>query len=194
MEKKSLYPLNIDSQFRGTVQRIVNELWKIERTGWVDRGVSNPETVGEHTDALVALAEEFFPEVHGLKIMLKVHDWPEIDKKIGDPRTDELCPEDHKWTLEQKREAETKAMEKICTTIGPAGTIIRRLWKEFEAGQSKRAKIAQQLDKFQMIIRAIKYQKEGEPVIAQEFIKCCRIKITEPILVDLLKKARIGLM
>lgn len=54
----------------------------VNRTGWVNRNVENPETVKEHTEALLKLADEMLEyltpeETDGLLEMLEVHDWPE---------------------------------------------------------------------------------------------------------------------
>ena len=55
-----------------------DELGKLERTGWVKRGVKNPETVQQHTIALINLAAEIEglseAEREGLCDMLEIHD------------------------------------------------------------------------------------------------------------------------
>lgn len=62
--------------------KVYEKLHEIKRTGWVDHGVENPESVKEHTEALIRLAEELSPyltpeETSGLIEMLEVHDWSE---------------------------------------------------------------------------------------------------------------------
>jgi len=57
-------------------------LHSLKRTGWVNRGVKNPESVKEHTEALIRIAREVeglltMEEKDGLFEMLEVHDWPE---------------------------------------------------------------------------------------------------------------------
>jgi 5'-deoxynucleotidase YfbR-like HD superfamily hydrolase len=37
---------------------VYQSLDDLKRTGWVNRGVENPESVKEHTEALLVLAEE----------------------------------------------------------------------------------------------------------------------------------------
>jgi 5'-deoxynucleotidase YfbR-like HD superfamily hydrolase len=167
--KHSLYPLNVNNDYAYLVQEIIEKLWQIPRTGWKDRKVKNPETVGEHTDEVVALARDHF-HIPLLTTMLRVHDWAESDKKVGDIRTDPFCPPEKRWTKEKKYEVELDAMATLCSNLGPYGPMYFHLWLEFEERKTQRAKIAFQIDKFQPIIRAIKYQKDGQPVIAQEFI------------------------
>jgi 5'-deoxynucleotidase YfbR-like HD superfamily hydrolase len=166
--KYNLYPLELEPQYAQKARLIIKRLYQIPRTGWLDRKVKNPETVGEHSDELVKLAEELF-EIPGLSLMLKIHDWPEKYKKIGDRRTDALCSEEKRWTKERKYREEKKAMQKICAQLGPIGPEIMKLWLEYSARETPRGQIAYQLDKFQRTRKAIAYQKMGEPVVAKEF-------------------------
>jgi len=190
MNHQSYYPLKFDTRhLRVYVWRIIESLHKLPRTGYKDRGVENPETVGEHSDEVVAIAEEYFAHIPGLGEMLRIHDWPKSKKEVGDRRTDSLCPPERRWSLTEKYEAELAAMEEIAQDMGPDGQRILQLWKEFDAGETERAKLANQIDKFQMIRKSIRYQKEGQPVIAQEFINSSGHFITDPILKQMMDKA-----
>ncbi len=186
-------PLNFRGQNRLYVLKVIKALHEIPRTGWVDRGVQNPETVGEHSDELIILANHFYPFVTNLDKMLKIHDWPETDKALGDIRTDSLCPPERRWTPENKYKAELAAMEKICLPLGVAGDELFQLWLEFEAGETERAKIAKQLDKLQAIKKAIFYQTQGQTVVAQEFVDYNGPKITRPELIKAMEKAALRL-
>jgi len=188
MDKHDQYPLELRGKARDEAQKVINRLWQIPRTGWRDRNVKNPETVGEHTDALVNMAESLF-DVPGLNIMLKIHDWAESEKEIGDIRTDSYCPIEKRWTPEKKAAAELAAMKKICKRLESVGAIIFVIWNEYEKRETERAKIAYQLDKLQAILKAIEYQKNGETVIAQEFITNDAWKISHPSLKKILDKA-----
>ena len=185
----SQFPMSLKGSRREYALTIINSLYEIKRTGWVDRGVKNPETVGEHTDQLIILANHYFSEIHGLSKMLKIHDWPEAKKNVGDRRTDNLCPEDHRITKKEKRVLELEAMKDICFSLGHSGRIIMNLWLEYEEAQTERAKIAYQIDKLQAILKAIEYQKDGQPVIAQEFIDYSGDVIKHPILKGILLRA-----
>lgn len=186
--KNNLYPLIFEGIYIERAQIIVNSLYEIPRTGYKDRGVKNPETVGEHTDELVVLSENLF-QIPGLNKMLKIHDWAESKKEVGDRRTDPLCPPEKKWTIEQKYRDELLAMQSICSTLDYYGEKILNDWLEFEERKTEKAIIAYQLDKYQMIIKAIEYQLQGEPVIAQEFIDYDGPKIKHPVLLQLLNRA-----
>lgn len=164
-------------------------LYDTPRTGYKDRGVNDPETVGGHTDAVVILGRQLYPHIAGLSKMLEIHDWAESDKTIGDARTDKYCPEERRWTKEEKYEAELAIMQRICSRLGSNGKEILSLWLEFEENKTRRARIAKQLDKLQMILKAIEYERQGEPVKAQEFIDNDGDKITFPKMKKLLKEA-----
>jgi putative hydrolase of HD superfamily len=188
-QKHSQYPLNFSGKNFNEAQKIIDELHKIPRTGWINHDVKNPESVGEHTDKLIALAEKYF-NIPGLSKMLRIHDWPESDPKIGDRRTDRFCPKRFRWTKERKYKAELKAMRRICLSLGEDGDEILNLWLEFEEGKTHRAKIAKELDKIQAIQKAVEYQKQGESVIAQEFISNSEGEITSLIVLQLLIEAK----
>jgi len=190
--KHDQYPLNFQGKYLRRVLKVVNALHEIPRTGWVDRKVKNPETVGEHTDELIALAEEHF-NIPGLPAMLKIHDWAESNKNVGDIRTDSNCPPERRWTKEDKYRAELEAMRRICSKLGPDGQKILNLWLEFEEKKTTRAQIAYQLDKFQMVKKAIKYQGEGQPVVAREFIDHDGDKIKHPLLRRMLNQTVSGM-
>jgi putative hydrolases of HD superfamily len=189
MKKHSQYPLAFTGKNFKKAQAINDRLHKLPRAGWVDRGVKNSESVGEHTDESVALAEKYF-KVEGLSKMLRVHDWPESDKEIGDRRTDRNCPKKDRWSKRKKHNVEFKAMRQICLTLGSAGKEIFDLWLEFEEGKTERAKIAYQLDKMQAIKKAIEYHKSGESVVVQDFIDDCEKKITNPVILQMLAEAK----
>lgn len=193
MENKNQYPFRFKKQRRDFVLKLIADLYEVPRTGWVDRGVKNPETVGEHTDAVITLAKKYYPFIPGLIPMIKIHDWPERNKEIGDARTDANCPADHRWTKEKKYEVEFATMQEYCSQLGPAGKKILMLWLEYAEAKTERAKIAKQLDKLQRVLKAISYQKQGEPVAAEDFIIGDSPLISDPVLIKVLEKAKLRL-
>lgn len=174
--------------YRTYALQIIAGLYQLPRTCWIDRGILNAETVGEHSDALVAMAK-LFSEITDLDKMLKIHDWVEYDKSVGDLRTDTYFPTDHRRTKEEKAILELKAIKKICQKLGPYGKTIFNLWTEYEEGKTERAKIAFQLDKLQAILKAIEYEKNGEPACSQEFIDYSGKFIVHPKLKEILAEA-----
>lgn len=131
------------------------------------------------------MATNLFPHVKGLRDMLLIHDWAEV--MTGDLRTDPLAPK--KISSKEKEEKELAAMKSICTSLGKKGKWVLALWKEFEAEKTNRSKIAKQIDKTQRIIKALYYQRTGEPVIAREFIDYYGPSIKNEKLKNLIRSA-----
>lgn len=178
MKKSLLDPLEVPKACQRQALGIIRELNKTPRTGFLDRGVKNCETVGEHTEAAIELAKELFDNMLGLTQILKIHDWPEF--LAGDWRTDHLAPPESWISKERKKLLETTAMEMMCTELGPYGDEIFALWLEYEAGETRRAQVAKQLDHAQAILKAHYYEQLGEPVTGQEFFDYYKKSITEP--------------
>jgi 5'-deoxynucleotidase YfbR-like HD superfamily hydrolase len=170
---------------------ILQALSELPRKGFKDRKVSNPETVYEHTEAVIALAQELFPEIIGLDVMLKIHDWMEF--LTGDNRTDHLASEEDRLTPEQKKALELEAMIMICEQMGEFGEKIFVLWQEYEAMKTVRSQIAKQVDHTQAILRAWQYEQDGEPVIAKEFYDYYHDSITDPRLIKKMADAGIAI-
>jgi 5'-deoxynucleotidase YfbR-like HD superfamily hydrolase len=149
------------------------------RKGWVHAGVTNPETVAEHTLELLRLGDEVAREAllsdsdrADLLSMLEVHDWPEaID---GDEIT--LHGVDHAEEADrgrQKQLREEAVMTSICEHIGEEGQYILAFWRRFEMSDDPIATLAREIDKYQAIEKAFFYEHVGEgPVgLGEEFVR-----------------------
>jgi putative hydrolase of HD superfamily len=168
-------------------------LQDLKRTGWVDRGVENPESVKEHTEALVKLAEELVPflteeEVDGLMDMLEVHDWPEAIH--GDEVILELNPDDRKALKEAKFENERKALAKICEDI-PNGEVIMDLWLRFENSNDPAAEFGRQLDKYQAVEKALEYEQAQGIALFDEFLTYSINFIHHPVLLQRIEQLKL---
>lgn len=136
------------------------QLATIERTGWVMRGVVEPETVQQHTLELLRIAEEIpaFAAYHstGLREMLEIHDWPEAI--VGD----EVILEHDEVTKQQlkadKHRREAAALVSITAALGSIGEEIRELWDRYEAGVDETARVAKEIDKYQAVEQALIYE------------------------------------
>jgi len=171
---------------------VARGLYIIPRTGWVRRMVTNPETVGEHTAAMVVLGKEIASRVSGLNEekllrMLEVHDWPELIE--GDVVTATLAPGEREKAEAKKYLAERMAMERICSDLGEEGQAYLSLWLEFEEGVTLEASIAKQIDRLQAMLKAYEYEQAGQKaIVAQRFIDGGRDKIVHPVLLEMLAK------
>jgi putative hydrolase of HD superfamily len=179
---------------------LVPETWLAlqheKRAGWVKRGIINPETVAEHTVALlplgagVAEASGFSEEErHDLIAMLEIHDWPEaID---GDQITltgVDVVKEANDKVI--KHAKEIVAMRSITEPLGDVGIKLFNLWLCFEEAQDRVAKAGREIDKCQAIERAYEYEREqGIVGLGAEFERYSP-PITNPYLVERLAKAR----
>ncbi len=135
----------------------VQLLDRIPRVGYLLSGVSDPESVSEHTwhvAFLVWVLGESIPEVdrlHSLEIAM-VHDLAEL--RTGDlPRTASRYLPD-----EAKETAEAAAIEEI---LAPLPARMRRLWKEYQVGESTEARLVKACDKLQMMLKVQLYESQG---------------------------------
>ena len=115
------------SQYQLIYNKYAPHIWQalgeIERTGWVMREVRNPESVQEHTLALIRLAYE----IPGLEknrqdklcAILEVHDWPEAI--VGDEVILEYDEVEKRRRKQKKHQREEEAMKQICAPLGAAG-------------------------------------------------------------------------
>lgn len=152
------------------------------RRGWVVRGIKNPETVGEHMRECMKIAEKFADQFgvdcEKIVAMLAVHDVPEIDPEVGD-----IIPTDGVSKTE-KLDRERTAMRKICARVSD-GPEMLLLWEEFERGETPEAVIAKQIDAYQMLLQARRYQRE-QGLDIQEFENDVHRRVTHPVLKKLL--------
>ncbi len=153
--------------------KVYQSLQDLKRTGWVMRGVKNPESVKEHTEALVTLAEELIPllshdETQGLLEMLEVHDWPEA--LHGDEVILKLKPDERKALKEVKFENEKRALTTICKDL-PNGDEFMLLWLRFETSDDPAAAFGRQLDKYQAVEKALEYEQSQGIALFDEFLR-----------------------
>ena len=130
---------------------------RVPRTGYALRGVSEPESIAEHGFHLMlliwALAARL-PDVdlgHAVELAL-VHDLAEI--RIGDlPRTAaRYLPAGAKATAEKAALAEL---------LAPLGERAPALFAEFEAGETREARLVRACDKLQMMLKVFVYERWG---------------------------------
>jgi len=161
---------------------MAGKLKRIPRSGWVEVGIQQPESVADHTfrTALLSMIYSDLEGLDELKLlrMAMVHDLPE--SIIGD-----LTPS--KKTAEIEAE-EDKAMNHIL------GLLPKRrrekyitVWNEYKKCKTKEAKALRQLEKLEMALQAKEYEKAGSTSKSlRRFIKSAEEAITRPELRKLL--------
>ncbi len=139
-----------------TFLRTSGTLKHIQRTGWVDIGINEPESVADHTFRTAVLCM-LYADLKKLDVtkMLKmalIHDIPEAI--IGD-----LMP--------SQKNSETKRDEQdaICDIFNllpkKQRTEYLAIWTEYQQGKTQEAKAVRQLDKIEMALQAKEYEKMG---------------------------------
>lgn len=162
--------------------KISGTLKQTKRTGWVDIGVKQPESVADHTfgTAFLCMIYADLENMDALKLlrMALIHDLPEA--VIGDLMPKQKNPE--------TKEKEETAIREILSLLpeGHRETFLA-VWKEYKEGESREAKAVKQLDKIEMALQAAEYEKLGTPRKSLErFFKSAEDNVSWPELKRLL--------
>ncbi|KAH7271485.1 hypothetical protein FSOLCH5_004360 [Fusarium solani] len=126
-----------------------------KREGWKRHGI-NPESVADHSyrmGMIAMFAPQGLDQVKCMK-MCMVHDVAE--SVVGD-----ITPFSGVSKTEKARR-ETATIEYIATRwAGPHTSELRELWHEFEAAETPEAQFAQDIDKIDLLLQAVEYEKDG---------------------------------
>lgn len=147
--------------------KLFSTLASVPRTGWVQRGVSAPESVAEHIYGCWLLGTFLLPEAHTeptyskqeILDMLLLHDLPEA--VTGDiPRPEKKKNPLYYEQLEQQA-AQSSLLSGACTDYQ------RRLWQAWSNGDTFNALVAKDIDDLQAIF-TFKMYKEKNPALFSE--------------------------
>lgn len=129
----------------------VRKLKSLPRTGWVKRGIPNPETVASHTTSSQFLVYDFAKaageDADACARMMLVHDLPEA--KAGD-----MTPSCG-VTPEKKAEIELDAAKYLAKLSGNPEFL--EIFLEYEAKQTIRAHLCNDADKLDALVQALEY-------------------------------------
>jgi putative hydrolase of HD superfamily len=136
---------------------------RVQRSGFVLRGVADPESVTEHSWHVAFLVWALGERVPGvdaaraLEIAL-VHDLAEL--RVGDlPRT-----AGRYFPAGAKNAAETAAMADI---LAPLPERARRLYADYQEGASLEARLVKACDKLQLMLKVAVYESWGSGGLAE---------------------------
>lgn len=140
-----------------TLLDYAGRLKRIRRTGWVVRGIPEPESIADHSYR-AALLGYFLAMERGFNAgkvvgMLLVHD-------IGESLIGDITPEGEMFM--EKTDAEEKAVKFMAERV--RNVEIYELWREFNYGKSPEAKLAREVDKAEMAYQAMEYSEMGFPI------------------------------
>ncbi len=158
----------------------------IPRTGWVMNNIPHPESVAEHSFRVSVLAMVFADQLGAdrgkLIQMALLHD-------LGEVITGDLV-----WSrgtiIDIKKRAEKEQMEKngiesIFKLIGLSSEY-KMLFEEMVGRQSLEAIVFRQLDKLELAIQALEYEKAHGKNL-DEFFLSAEVQITTPFLKNIMK-------
>jgi putative hydrolase of HD superfamily len=138
--------------------KIMGKLKRTPRTGWKMRKVKNPESVADHIfrTTLLGMLLSDLEKLNTEKIirMLLLHD-------IQESLTRDISSIKKEKDIKKFKKIEENAMKKVLLILPKE---IRRkyfsLWKEKEKGKTKEAKLCEDIDRLEMMIQALEYEKE----------------------------------
>ena len=183
-------------RFTEGTEYIWDKLAQIQRTGWVQWEIPEPENVVQHILAIRKLAMKWREnilltdeEFDDLLAIIEVHDWPEVI--VGDLVI--MGDERNFITLKnEKREKEKSAMEILCKDV-LRGEEALLLYKRYEANVDDVARYAKQLDKAQAVLLAKEYGEKYERAgLLEEFLNYSEKYIDIPFLVREMDKIRVS--
>lgn len=138
------------------------QLKQMARSGWLQRGVPNPENVASHSYSmsLVALTmlELIDVELDREKVlsMVILHDLPEsLTSDIPSP-VKRFFP---KGMENVKRQIEAGALAEI-TEPAPFGKKWRDLWEEYQQAETAEAKFIHDVDRLELYLQAHTYEAQ----------------------------------
>jgi len=164
--------MNTLLRYEAEATDVYQALKKIPRTGWVIRGVEDPETVYDHTVSLVKLAGIIGreaglseTEIDDLKHILEIHDWAEA--LVGDEFVPNQDSEEHGKRKQLKAKREQLALQELLLNR-PYKETVESLFYRYENKTDEIARLAKELDKYQALELALQYEEEqGIPLFVE---------------------------
>lgn len=142
----------------------VERLKRTPRSGWSYYGIKSPESVAEHSFMVAILTFIFgrLLEKEGEKLSLDKAIKMALIHELGETKIGDLHLKAREYLKECVHEAEWKAvLDTVSLLPSSLSSEIRELFKEFEAGETKEAKLVRALDKVELLIQAYIYGKSG---------------------------------
>jgi putative hydrolase of HD superfamily len=148
-----------------TLYNQVATLKLLPRTGWLQRGVANPESVAEHTFGVAALALLVGDTVAGLDrgkllAIALLHD-------MAEALLSDLPASARRFIgAERKHAAEHQALEEMFARL-PNQAEYLALWEDYALGGSAEARLVKGIDRIEMLVQALAYERAGSRALAE---------------------------
>jgi putative hydrolase of HD superfamily len=163
----------------------VGELKSIKRSGWVRNKIPNSESVADHSfrTAFMAMILGDALEVDSCKLikMALIHD-------LAESITGDITPHDG-ISREEKQRKEEIGIKQLLKDV-PNEQELMDLWIEYEEQKSQESIILKNIDKLEMVIQALEYQKTFPDRDLSEFILGAERELNIPEILDLFKEVR----
>ena len=170
---------------------LAGKLKQTDRAGWITQlGIRNPESVADHSYRCAVmglfLSNETGTDALRLVQMLLLHDLHE--SVIGDldkPTKNRMGPQ-------RVRAIENKGVRQVASAL-PDNLRIEyaSVWRELLEGATAEAVLATDIDKLEMALQALEYERQGYPrEKLEEFWRYVDENIKTPIGQDLLRALR----
>ena len=136
---------------------------RVPRSGWMLRGVAEPESVSEHNFHVVFLVWALGPRLPGIDLpraleLAIVHDLAEV--RLGDlPRTAARY-----LPAGVKHEAERQALAELLAPLGGRGEDV---YAEYRLKQTPEARLVAACDKLQLMLKVTLYEEWGATGLAE---------------------------
>lgn len=181
-------------------------LKRLRRTGWLDRGVDDPESSADHSWGVALLGwllARDHPHLDRERVLLLglVHDLPEA--VAGDPTPFDhvrdasgVIADNHFSTAPgyteaarvAKQHAEAAALDDMLHDLPAAlAADIRAAWHEYEADETPEARFVRQIDKLETLLQAEDYLDRQPNLVIDSFRLGARRDVSEPGLTALLE-------
>lgn len=139
-----------------TLRDVICEMKRKPRTGWVDHGIQNAETVWQHSYAMWRICRELATWYLGARHAKQCGRYGEVHDI-----TEGIIPDITPYmgiTVGEKRELEMMAINHI-GTLSRGGQRIRNNWLEYDAGANDEALFVHGVDKLHPCYVALEYEK-----------------------------------
>ncbi len=179
-------------------------LKRVQRQGWIDRGIGQPESSADHSWGVALLAwllARDRPELDHERVVLLalVHDLPEALAGDATPfdhiRRDGPLSDDHfrqappsfDASRLAKRVAEEAALETMIEPLSEdLASWLRSAWHEYDAGETPEARFVKQVDKLETLLQAEDYRAAQPSLVIDSFRLGAERAVTDEVLARLI--------